>query len=159
LLIGLCFGSVDRSASGDTKLPEPPVPDALRELADGRAPPAPLVVSYSDLHGLWGGLELTVHGDGKVEQRAVRVPVGEPRTVSPDELRQLARLLVAEKVWEQRVPERAPVPDESRAYLAVRYGARQVAIWEWYNDLVKNQRIAVIVERMKQIAWKAAPRK
>ncbi len=56
-------------------------------------------------------------------------------------------------VWQQRVPERIPAPDESRAYLTVRYKEDRLEIWEWYNDLKKNQRILPIRELMKQIAW------
>jgi hypothetical protein len=46
------------------------------------------------------------------------------------------------KAWEQRMPERAPVPDESRATLALRAGDIETSIWEWYNDLAKNTRLA-----------------
>src|SRR5215467_6326803 len=52
-----------------------------------------LKVTYDDVHGLYGGLTLTVNGNGQVEQKAARIQVGEPRVVSrPDLVRLLALL-------------------------------------------------------------------
>ena len=55
---------------------------------------------------------------------------------------ELVDLLVSIEAWEQRVPEREPLPDESRAYLRVTIGEDSTTIWEWYNDLSGNDRIA-----------------
>ena len=126
----------------------------LEEIAAGRGDPVPLVVTYDDLHGLWGGLRLTINGTGQVEQTAVREKAGEPQGVTRQDLVRLAALLVGHRAWEQRTPERAPVPDESRAYLRLRYCQASVEIWEWHNDLKKNRRIAEIGEFMRKIAWK-----
>jgi hypothetical protein len=54
----------------------------------------------------------------------------------------VARLLLEIRVWEQLTPEWPPVPDESRAVLTLRAGGDEVTIWEWYNDLGKNARLA-----------------
>ncbi|HUS65929.1 MAG TPA: hypothetical protein VMZ28_15360, partial [Kofleriaceae bacterium] len=61
--------------------------------------------------------------------------------------------IVQHRAWEQRVPERAPVPDESRAHLTISYLGKSASIWEWFNDLEANQRIVQIRELMKEIAW------
>ena len=102
----------------------------LEDIAAGQGDPASLVVTYDDLHGLWGGLRLTIHGTGQVEQTAVREKAGEPQTVTRQDLVRLAALLVKHWAWEQRTPERSPVPDESRVYLRLRYGQALVEIWE-----------------------------
>ena len=128
--------------------------EALLGVAAGKLDPAPLSVTYDDMHALWGGLTLTIHGTGKVEQRAAREKVGTPRVVSRKDLLKLVRLLLREEAWAQRQPERALGPDESRARLTLRYGNNTTTqIWEWYNDLAKNQRVVRIRDLMEAIAW------
>jgi hypothetical protein len=135
---------------------EAPVKSLLERIEAGRLDLAPLAVSYDDLHPLHGGLVLTIHGTGKVEQRTVRQTPGRPRLVPREDLLKLVRLLLREQAWEQRVPERAARPDESTVRLAIRYRNDQTVIWEWYNDLEANQRIIQIRNLMQRIAL-AAP--
>jgi hypothetical protein len=130
-----------------------PVPAWLADVQAGKADLAPLVILYDDLHPFHGGLMLAIHGDGRVEQKAVRETAGKERTVSRQELLDLVKLLVELQAWEQKTPERPPVPDESRARLTIAYRADQSHIWEWYNDMPSNKRMIVIRERMKKIAW------
>lgn len=127
---------------------------ALEEIASGRGDFKPLTVTYDDLHALWGGLRLAIRGTGQVEQTAVREKVGEPRNVPRAELVKLAVLLVRHAAWEQRVPDRAALPDESRTSLTITYGQASVTIWEWHNDLAKSRRLSEIGGFMKRIAWK-----
>jgi hypothetical protein len=138
-----------------TVLASPPntIRETLSGIAAGKLAPAPLSVTYDDMHGLSGGLTLTIHGDGKVEQTAVREKAGTPQAVSREGVLKLVRLLLSEEAWEQRVPERAPRLDESRARLEIRYADNTTEIWEWYNDLAENQRIVKIRDLMKAIAW------
>lgn len=127
---------------------------ALTALAKDATGMKTLTVTYDDLHGLHGGLKLTVRGDGRVEQNAVREKVGQPKSaVAAVDLQRLVALLVELAAWEQRVPNRMPVPDESRASLSIKLDEKSSTIWEWYNDLGKNQRIVRVRELMKQIAW------
>ena len=126
----------------------------LERIASGELDPGPLVVEYNDLHGFHGGLKLTIHGTGDVQQQAVRERVKTPKKVSSEDLLRLVRLLSTQQVWEQRVVrEGLGVPDESLAHLTVRYEEERAGIWEWYNTLQSNQRIVVIREMMKEIAW------
>lgn len=112
-------------------------------------------VTYDDMHGLHGGLTLTLYGDGRVEQKAVREKVGVPKqAVARPELQRLVALLIELAAWEQRVPARRPVPDESRANLRITLDGNTSVIWEWFNDLGKHQRIARVRQLMKEIAWK-----
>ena len=130
-----------------------PIREALSEIANGKLDPIPLSVTYDDMHGLWGGLTLTIQGNGHVQQKAVKMAVRTPTQVSRDGILKLVRLLLQERAWEQREPERAPEPDESKARLVVEYGKQRSEIWEWYNDLDKNQRLGKIRDLMKAIAF------
>lgn len=127
----------------------------LEELQSGKAPLTDgFSVCYDDLHGLHGGLTLTIKGDGAVAQKAVRVKAGQTRKVTAEQLKALLKLLIELEAWKQKTPERPPVPDESRARLTITVGERQSEVWEWYNDLAKGQRIIKVRELMKRLAWK-----
>jgi len=130
-----------------------PIREALAEIADGKLDPIPLSVTYDDMHGLWGGLTLTIYGHGHVKQKAVKVAVRTPTLVSRDGILKLVHLLLQERAWEQREPERAAQPDESKARLVVEYGKQRSEIWEWYNDLDKKQRLGKIRDLMNAIAY------
>jgi hypothetical protein len=133
-----------------------PVKSLLEQIEAGRLDLRPLAVSYDDLHPLHGGLVLTIRGTGKAEPRAVWQTPGRTKLVPREGLLKLVHLLLREQAWEQRVPERPAVPDESTARLTIRYRNDQTVIWEWYNDLEANQRIIKIRDLMQRIAW-AAP--
>lgn len=132
---------------------------ALAGLTKGEGSWKDFSVTYSDLHGFHGGLKLTIDGSGKVTQTAVRVKAGKEKAVSKASLRDLVQLLQKQKAWVQKEPERAAVPDESRAVLSIKYGKDAVRIWEWFNDLSKNKRIAEIRDAMKKMAWESIPKK
>lgn len=124
---------------------------ALRMVAAGNG--AELSVVYDDMHGLWGGQTISIAGNGAYERkeraRGDSAPVVTSGNVDQQQIQALATLLVDLAAWEQRVPERAPVPDESRATLRIRVGTAEATIWEWYNDLPKNNRIAQIRDLMR----------
>jgi|ERR1700674_849909 hypothetical protein len=126
----------------------------LDELAAGRGDWRRFSLTYDDVHGLHGGLTLTIHGDGRVEQQAVRVQSREPRDVRKRGLEKLVTLLRELTAWEQRTPERQAVPDESIASLTIRCGGDEARIWEWYNDMAANARISRVRELMTRLALK-----
>lgn len=128
---------------------------ALTALAQDESAWKTFSVTYDDMHGLHGGLTLTIHGDGRVEQKAVREKAGAPKqSVSRADLQRLVALLIELAAWDQRVPARRPVPDESRANLRITLDGNTSVIWEWFNDLEKHQRISRVRQLMKDIAWK-----
>jgi len=137
------------------RLPARAVARNLEVFLAGRFPAEALQITYDDLHGLWGGLRLTVHGTGRVEQEAVRLAEEppRPRDLTADEVREIVQLLLALAAWEQRTPDRPPRPDEARARLSIRAGVAQSMIWEWFNDLDRTGRIALVREKMKDLAW------
>jgi hypothetical protein len=127
----------------------------LQDLAQGKGELGKLTVTWDDLHGLHGGLRLTVKGDGTVSQEVVREKAGLPKEkVDEKDLKALVDLLVRHEAWVQKVPERKAVPDESRARLTIAYGGSTVTVWEWFNDLDKNKRLGEIRDFLKKIAWK-----
>jgi len=139
----------------EDRLPAAAVARNLEAYLEGRLPAEALQFTYSDLQGLWGGLRLTVHGTGRVEQEAVRLEAQppSPHDLTAGEVREIVKLLLSLSAWEQRVPDRAPQPDESRAELYIRAGAAQSLIWEWFNDLDETGRIVQVRQKMKALAW------
>ena len=113
---------------------------------------------YSDLHGLWGGIRITVTGAGssEVQERESNEP--EVRnfkgTVEQDQLLELVKLIVDLKAWEQRTPERQPRPDESRSTFTINTGAHSSMTWEWFDDMEKDQRLLQIKTKMNEMVKK-----
>jgi hypothetical protein len=145
-------------SSGGDPSPSEAVRAALLEIRDGDRPITELVVTYDDLHPLHGGETFTVRGD-RLEAAyldpgaAAELVQPQAVTLTGEGVRGLLDELVAVEAWEQRVPEREPFPDESRAYLTVTVGEASTTIWEWYNDLSGNDRIV----RVKSVLEAVAP--
>jgi hypothetical protein len=150
-ILGAQAVRADTSAGGSQAPPS--VKETIEQVASGKLPLEPLVILYDDLHPFHGGLMLAVHGDGRVEQEAKREKAGKARKLSRADVLKLLALVRKHEAWEQRTPDRAPVPDESRARLTIAWRDRQSVIWEWYNDLAENKRMIEIRELMKQLAW------
>ena len=116
-----------------------------------RIPPE-LSITYTDLHGLWGGIKITVTGAGNSEIQERDSSEAETRvlkgTVEQDQLLELVKLIVELKAWEQRTPERQPRPDESRSTFTINTGAHSSATWEWFDDMEKDQRLIKIKTKM-----------
>ena len=115
-----------------------------------------LTITYSDMHGLWGGITVTLSTDGAYERLERKPGAGVPDlvrgAVAPARVRDVVRLLSEISAWEQRTPERMPVPDESRATLTLRAGGVEASIWEWYNDLTKNARLTRVRSLLLELA-------
>jgi hypothetical protein len=131
-----------------------PMEAALREAKDRRGATG-LLVTYSDMHGLWGGVTMTLTGGGDYE-RTSREPGGPPaavrRRVAAGRVAAIVGLLLEIDAWEQGVAERPPLPDESRATLTIRCGGAETSIWERYNDLRETQRLARVRDALAGVA-------
>jgi hypothetical protein len=157
-LTTLATGSRARAQDGANRDEAKVVREGLEAIAAGRGDFERFSVTFDDLHPLHGGLRLSIRGDGRVEQRAERRKVGEPREkVDRAGMTRLAALLVRQKAWEQRVADREPREDESRASLTIRHGKASVRIWEWHNELAKGERIGRIRDEMTATAWVKRP--
>lgn len=112
-------------------------------------------VTYSDMHGLWGGATITLGGDGAYERaerpRGAPAPTLTRGTVGAGEVRAVAALLLELAAWEQRAPgmDRPLVPDESLATLEISCAGRTARIVERHADLGANGRIIRVAELLR----------
>jgi len=149
ILLGTLLLSLSVNAAAKT----PSLKACLANAAKGGAP-LPAVV-YSDAHGLWGGTTISLGADGAYRRDRIadpREPAQRVETVvDASRHRALTSLLVELKAWKQQVRERRAIPDESRAGLTLRCGDAEARIWEWYNDLDRNQRIARVRDALQAL--------
>jgi len=146
-----CWSTVAAEPSGDGDQ----MRSQLQAFLDGILPPEKLEITYSDLHGLYGGLRMCVHGSGKVDQEVVRREAPEPQRLSPDAVRELVKLLIEQEAWKQKVPDAVLIPDESRATLKIVAGDASSMIWERARELKSNDRLIRLSMLMQKLAWTA----
>lgn len=132
-----------------------PIEAALVHILAGGRTAEDLVVTYEDLHPFWGGMIVSIDGTGACERRrwdrGAKTPAVTPGLVTPAELRDLIRLLVDLRIWEQQTPERAPAPDEVRGVLTVHAGDLTAGCWEWFQELKQRNRLSVISAKMSAL--------
>jgi len=156
IVLLLCVMSCQNA--GVTGASRNPVEDALRTISKNRKVPPDLTITYDDMHGLWGGTTIIIRGSGIGESRERERQDAKPRIVesvlSEDKLLELVQLLIELKAWEQDTPARQPMPDESRARLTITVGERTSNMWEWFNDMSKNDRLIKIKSKMGEAVKK-----
>jgi hypothetical protein len=127
----------------------------LKNLAEGHATQN-LTIVYSDMHGLWGGVTITLSTSGAYEclerSRGAIVPNLVRKTVNPAHIQEVIRLLLETRAWEQLTLERMPIPDEVRATLTLKIGDIESSIWELYNNLEKNGRLIWVRRLLLELA-------
>jgi hypothetical protein len=125
--------------------PDHPLERALAEAMHADASRVGLVLVFDDVHPLWGGALFELAPDGQLTRTDVppaqQAPVTSSTQLDASDRAALLALLMGLEAWEQRVPDRIPVPGESRAYLGVRLEDAETSIWEWANDLPDNKRL------------------
>ena len=128
---------------------------ALKRMVEKGVVPTDFQVTYDDMHGLWGGTTIVITGKGNGQRRERENGGADPkefeRAITREQLLELAKLLVEQKAWEQRTPEREPLPDESRSRLKIEVDGQTSGMWEWFNDMEKNERLIKIQTKMKQM--------
>jgi hypothetical protein len=116
----------------------------LKDIAEGRATPN-LSIVYNDMHGLWGGVTITLSTSGSYERleraRGAIVPELMQRIVTIDQVQSVVRVLLETRAWEQQALQRTPIPDEVLATLTMKSGDAESSIWELYNNLERNNRL------------------
>ncbi len=134
----------------------PTVRASLEGAVASRSVPLDLVITYTAMHPLHGGAIVEIFGDGAVVRTTRRrgdLQASIRQTeLGTDDLLGLVDLLVELEAWEQRVPERPPVPDEGRASIHIEIAGREAGFWEWYNDLGEHDRLLRISELMTDLA-------
>jgi hypothetical protein len=131
------------------------VEGTLKRIQTGNDIPAELQIIYDDMHGLWGGTTIVITGKGSGERRERDRGSAKPdisnKSLTREQVLELVKLLVEHEAWEQRTPDRDPVPDESRASLKIQVNGQTSTLWEWFNDMEKNKRLSIIKAKMKQL--------
>ena len=129
--------------------------EQLKDFAEGRSTQN-LTIIYSDMHGLWGGITVTLSTDGAYERleraRGHIVPDMLRRTLTAAQIQEVIRLLLARRLWEQQTLLRTPLPDEVRATLTLRTGNLETSVWDLYNNLEKNDRIGRVRRLLLKLA-------
>ncbi|MFL6211968.1 MAG: hypothetical protein ACJ74W_24185 [Pyrinomonadaceae bacterium] len=127
----------------------------MKAILQGGEIPPDLVITYDDLHGLWGGLEIIIRGRGCGERRewaqGAAAPQVSETAIPQGKLLELIKLLIEHEAWAQQTPDRMPVPDESRATLTISASGATSTIWEWVNDMAGNARLLQIKLKMSEL--------
>jgi len=133
------------AAGSPTWAAEPhPLAAPLAAAADSARQARRIQLELDDLHPLYGGDRYVLEGRVLThthQPRGGKPPVETRVTLSSPQLQELAALLHAQALWEQRVPEDKPRPDESRTTLTLTLDGATSTIWERHNDLVANDRL------------------
>ena len=155
LLAVMLAGAVSCGNAASITAKRMSVEGTLKAILTGGEVPPDLVITYDDMHGLWGGTAMVIRGSGGGARRERARGDAEPEvfetTIPRERLLELLKLLIEHEAWEQRTPERQPAPDESRATLTVSVGGRESRIWEWYNEMAKNARLIQIKTKMEEM--------
>jgi hypothetical protein len=127
----------------------------LKDIAEESSTPN-LSIVYSDMHGLWGGVTITLSTDGAYEllerARGQIVPDMVRKTVTPAHVQEVIGLLLETRAWEQQTLQRTPIPDEVLATLTLRTDEVESSIWELYNNLEKNGRLLRVRTLLLELA-------
>jgi hypothetical protein len=131
------------------------VEQSLLAIAHGSRSPSDLLVTYDDMHGLWGGVTIILAGEGTY-RRDQRAPAASPQgmvtgSINTQQIRELAQLLADVRAWEQQTEARLMAPDESLVRVTIQVGSARVTIWEFHNELAKNGRLVKIRDRMLEL--------
>lgn len=130
----------------------------LKRIVNRKSIPAGFSITYDDMHGLWGGVTITIDGVGNVEVRERGQTNPNPKItearITKKRLRDLIKLVIELQAWEQQTLERKPLPDESRARLTIKSGDQVSVTWEWFDDMEKNRRLIQIKTKMEQLVKK-----
>ncbi len=119
-----------------------------------------LVLTYDDLHGLHGGDRYELEGRKLLHTHKARgpAPATETRvTLTEAQLQELAQLLHAQELWEQQTVGRQARPDESRARLTMSLDGQSAEVWEWYNEMLGNDRLVRVRAALSRYAAGGAP--
>lgn len=146
-LVGAVVLAVDLRAAQTSGSP---VEEGLRLILEDGLDAATLRITYSDIHPLFGGQELSVRGTGSVETKFVRQKAAPSHRLPGVQVRDLVKLLLQIEAWRQLTPDRQLRPDESRARLTIEVGSNTSEIWEWYNDLAANNRVIRVRDHIRR---------
>ena len=126
----------------------------FQQLLTQKPLPNDLVIVYSDLHGFHGGITYEL-GAGKITYRYQHktgwaiTPV--TKNLSEEQLASIVALLIELEAWNQQEAKRYAIPDESFANLSIKVADHEAHTWEAYNDLHKNNRLILIINKIQEV--------
>ncbi|MCG7530000.1 hypothetical protein MHM98_01310 [Psychrobium sp. MM17-31] len=122
-----------------------PIESLLGKIESGDLPIEPLQVIYSDYHGFHGGIEISVNGEYELSRKSLGVKLApQSESVTPQSMKHLLQLLLKHQVWLQISSEQPAKVDETRARLTIIYDEQRVELWEWFNEMERNNRLLEI---------------
>jgi hypothetical protein len=128
---------------------------SIRQIQTTATVPDGFEVVYEAMHPLHGGTVIEIKGDGSAKRTSRHRGSPEVQTrhtrLSEPQILELVGLLLKLEAWEQRVPERQPVPGEGKATLSITLGPQKGGFWEWHNDLSKNDRLVQVARMAKEL--------
>ena len=128
----------------------PTMETALKQVLTGATAVDALVVTYDETDTYMGGNKIVVRGNGPCESCDwTRFSSEKVKGwASPEDIRDLAALLLEHKIWEQYRPRRLPFRDEPTSVLVVEVGDLKARCWELYQD---RTRLNIIQSRMSAL--------
>jgi len=157
ILLSVSFIAIFSVENYDASQPKKPktIEETLKLIAENKLDITPLNITYDDFHGFHGGLTISIKGDGSITQKAIHTSIAPAiNLVSNKNIHGLIELLIKEKMWLQVTPPRTAIPDETTARLFITYDVQTSEVWEWFNDMVDNDRMIKIKEYMITISTK-----
>ena len=138
-----------------------PMPAALTKVASAANTQSRISLVFDDVHPLYGGVRFELEDGGVLTRldvpRAGQQPTRTRVRLTDRQADGVVEAIQVAKAWQQVEPPRTPVPDESRATFRVRVGSDESDVWEWANDLTKNDRLIRVQHALNGLLPAGAP--
>lgn len=128
-------------------------PNATAKFLGAEADWAKCSIQLRDIHGLWGGHEITVMGAGtcSVRSKQGREDLTRELVLPSAECSALLRLSVKHDLASLKIPERSGVPDETRPTIVLKNAdGKEFKIAKWGGD--KEPRFDAVYEALLALA-------
>lgn len=119
------------------------------------------IVELSDIHGFWGGDELSIHQNGKVHLK--RITIGTrggkierhyQQQLTADDVLEWKSFIKSSGYFEYREARRMAVPDEAHPEIAVKFDGLAHKSAKWAGD--DNRKFDLLYNRLTALADRAA---
>lgn len=120
-----------------------------------------IVIELSDIHGLWGGSDLTVRRDGSVFLK--RISIGKRGgkiehhyryQLTGAQMLELKHFIKSSGYFKYRETRRPGIPDEAHPEITVQFDGASNSAAKWAND--RNSKFDLVYERLHELAELAA---
>jgi hypothetical protein len=116
-------------------------------------------IRLADIHGLWGGYDLTIQNDGTTYVREVKVERGRREKrfktkLSVVELAKVKSFIIDVDYFAFREIGRSGLPDEARPHIWASFDGRSLHAAKWAND--NDKRFDLVYDHLLNLAVKIA---